>query len=837
VDQAALNRLQNIYGLTMPHEIKRIHYRMNGQSDHVFVGAPSTEPNWWILGFEDLYDHGDRDFNDLVFLVFRTNGGESVSNVITDEMSAQEKAQSTITKVRFQKNDHIPIPPCSSDPDKVRIEYYVAIDTDSNGDPNWILVQFPPTSPDEVVLDMQELGVAGTELRWKAVIISDDHDCKPEIRDVNVGYEALKSGEYLFSSPLLLANALYRGGLETRSTSWTVTGNDYSNRGHFRMYELYEPETPDQLVKTPIWDAGERLAGRDPDSRTIWTNNAGNTEQISASASNWVLSNVLSPAARAEKLNSKPVYDLDADGDSDDDDARRIIQWTRGWESPGVARAWKLGPIHKSTAAVVHLPGEPEWLNKTGVIPSQARTEYVSWAGSSAMTERDTVAYVGAQDGMLHAFDAGSFRWGDNPHTNTVEHRGYFQYDQSAQAFEYGSGEELWAFVPPSQLGNLKNNKLRNYYPEVNAPAMVDGSVVVSDVYGVFPFSGLTSKAWRTAIFFTLGTQQPYLSALDVTNPQSPRPLWTDDWTDVDFQGTSAAPTVHWIEARVSGGADPTWGLALSSGLATTPADVFLYLLDVPTGNTLRKVQLNQGSGTAGSQAYGVAGRPVLVDRDDDGVADRVYVADTNGRIWRHNLDSQNSANACLLAEVGQPIYHTPGVIVREDSTSKPLVALYFGTGDDPRQDDTPNAPYWIYAMVDEDETAAQCTPASLLYKYQLPSDEKVWGDPSIAAERVYFGTSTGDKAHLCDEDTTNPGHVYTFELDPTSPGVPSQPESPVSAGGNVVSGLMVYDQHVVLNTVGGQTTLIGGSTWNNLSGLVSSPQMKDVYWNEVLNK
>ena len=42
--------------------------------------------------------------------------------------------------------------------------------------------------------------------------------------------------------------------------------------------------------------------------------------------------------------------------------------------------------------------------------------------------DRRTVVYVGARDGMLHAFDAGAFRWGDNPCTDVSENRGYFQW-------------------------------------------------------------------------------------------------------------------------------------------------------------------------------------------------------------------------------------------------------------------------------------------------------------------------------------------------------------------------------------------------------------------------
>lgn len=831
LDQGSLDRLASLYGLVMPHEVKTIQFRMGGQADHVFVGAPSTDPNWWILGFEDLYDGGDKDFNDLVFLLFRTNGGEVISKVITDELTEDQKAGSTITKVRFKKDDHIPSPPCSTDPDKVRIEYYVSIGSDHLGQPVWVRVEFPPGS-DEATIDMQSVGAAGTDLRWKAVIVTDDHDCKPEIRGVDVGYEALKAGEYLFTSPLPLANALYRAGLETRSSSWTVTEGDYSSRGHFRMFELYKPDAPDTLVNLEVWNAGSMLAARNPDTRTIFTGKDGAVQQLTTTADAWVLSEILSPTDRAERLNAVPVYDLDGDGDSDDDDARWIIQWTRGWAVPTTTqRAWKLGAIHRSQGAIVHLPGEPDWMVKEG-IPTTLRTSFTDWSSQPSVAERRAAAYVGSQSGMLHAFDAGAYRWGDNPDTNTIEHRGYFQFASNKP--DYGDGRELWAFVPPSLLGDLKNNRIRNYYPETRPPAMVDGSVAVSDIYGVFPHSPSPgTKQWRTGIFFSLGRVRPYISALDVTLPTDPRLLWSGDWTDPDYQGTSAAPTLSFVP----GGSEPTWAMATSSGLSDTPSDVYLFLVDVPTGNTTRKVKLNRGTGSSAAAAYGVAGRAVMVDQDDDGVADRIYVTDTNGRVWRHNLVGGGVDNACLVADVGQGVWHTPAFLVRQDAANQQVVTFYLGTADHPDRNDAPSPPYWVYGFVDEDQTASQCTSAALLWKQALPSDEKVWADPTIAAEEVYVGTATGDKAHLCDEDPSNPGHIYVFDLDPTGAGEANQTAPPTSAGGNVLSGLMVFDQHLLLNTVGGKTLLVGGSSWNNISGLVGATQMRDTYWNEVINK
>ena len=828
LDNATLNRLQNDFGLTMPHETRRINVRLNGKMNHMFLGAPTTDPTWWLLGFEDLYDGGDKDYNDVVFLVWRTNSGEVVSEMIAEEIPPESLEDTTVTKIKITKKDVIPIPPCSSNPEDARIDYYVSVSEDANGKPIWIKVEFPADSPDEVTINLQEMGHTGSSLRWKAVIISSNHKCQPYVESINVGYEALKHGEYVFTSPLPLANAMYRGATETPHKSWTVTGNDRSNRGRFKVYELYSPNNPENETMLQIWDAGEVLASRNPDDRSIYTNKDGGLFEFKTSADAWLFSKVLTPGDRAKKHNGKPVYDFNSDSSSDDDDARWIIDWTRGWETPKTEqRAWKLGAINSSTGAIVHVPGEPKWLQREG-IDAAIKTSYRSWAQDPSRAERRTIAVVGSQSGMIHAFDAGAFRWGDNPETtDIVEQRGHFKY--SGANPDYGNGKEQWAYVPESLLNNLKNNMVRNYFPEENPMAMVDGSIAATDIFW--------KNSWKTAIFATMGRIHPFITALDVTVPLAPEPLWSADWTDPDFHGTTAAPSLSWVDRGSAGPEGKTWMAVTGSGLAPTPSDVFLFLIDLETGNTMTngKVKLNVGGGLRDEKAYGIAGRPVLLDFSGDGYTDRIYVADTNGRIWKHE-PNRDPGNACMVASLGQPIYTTPTIALQHDhSNGEALVAIYVGTGDRPDSNDVPDPPYYFYALADQD-LQTECSLAEVLYEEALPPDEKVWADAVLATDRVYVGTSTGDKAHICDEDPNNPGHIYVFDMNPGPSGNALELADPVGAGGSVIAGLMVHDEHVFANTLGGKTNIIGGSTWNNLANFVDVDGLREIYWQEVNN-
>ena len=83
--------------------------------------------------------------------------------------------------------------------------------------------------------------------------------------------------------------------------------------------------------------------------------------------------------------------------------------------------------IEHSVPALMVPPKAPTWLTDSRV-DNQLRASYRIFTHENR--DRPTVLFVGAADGMLHAFDAGSFRWGDNPATPDItELRGYFRWE------------------------------------------------------------------------------------------------------------------------------------------------------------------------------------------------------------------------------------------------------------------------------------------------------------------------------------------------------------------------------------------------------------------------
>jgi type IV pilus assembly protein PilY1 len=142
-----------------------------------------------------------------------------------------------------------------------------------------------------------------------------------------------------------------------------------------------------------------------------------------------------------------------------------------------------LGPILSSNPVFVGAPNfdyPDEFENPSDI----AAKRYHQFALDYA--DRAPMVYVGANDGMLHGFDA-------------------------------TTGEERIAFVPSRVLSNLKDYADTDFAPE----AYVDGQISVVDVFGRYPGCGASSPCWRTVLVGSLGRGGQGIYALDVTDPGS----------------------------------------------------------------------------------------------------------------------------------------------------------------------------------------------------------------------------------------------------------------------------------------------------------------------------
>ncbi|MGO4699669.1 pilus assembly protein [Dyella sp. 2RAB6] len=309
---------------------------------------------------------------------------------------------------------------------------------------------------------------------------------------------------------------------------------------------------------------------------------------------------------------------------------------------------------------------------------------------------RKPVAYVGANDGMLHAFDASLITDSNGNVTPAI-----------------GAGQELFAYVPRTAYANLGNFTVKNGFKFMPT---VDGVPVTRDVYfsqaTATPVS--TSQGWRTLLVGGLRLGGRGVYALDITDPGAMgagKVLWEFNadapnqaaWTDGSISNpggkasnlgyTYGQPNIgrlntgKWV-VLVPGGYFPDCTKAPFTGAnCSAPAAAFntyssLFVLDAQTGKLIRELKTPDAN-HGGADSHGLA-TPVLGDYNDDQVDDVAFAGDLDGNLWRYDLTSSDPNHwAVTLAfkpdtAAAQPITSMPRLFA-DPVTNKFIVV--FGTG------------------------------------------------------------------------------------------------------------------------------------------------------------
>lgn len=200
----------------------------------------------------------------------------------------------------------------------------------------------------------------------------------------------------------------------------------------------------------PIWEAGSLLAATPVASRRILTwvdpTNVGIVdpgEQIQFSVAN--------DTALGPYLNTSSSGPFTTDNVinfilGNQVTGLRNRQLTLG----GTARTWKLGDIVNSTPTLVGAPHE-----RYDILYGDPSYQ----AFYQAYSMRRQVIYAGANDGMLHAFNAGFYNPGDDPTTSGTVENGWFTTQRLTAPFVTQTpplGQELWGFIPQQLLPHLR---------------------------------------------------------------------------------------------------------------------------------------------------------------------------------------------------------------------------------------------------------------------------------------------------------------------------------------------------------------------------------------------
>jgi type IV pilus assembly protein PilY1 len=261
----------------------------------------------------------------------------------------------------------------------------------------------------------------------------------------------------------------------------------------------------------------------------------------------------------------------------------------------------------------------------------------------TANASRQGMVYVGANDGMLHAFNS-------------------------------DTGAEAWAYVPSMLLPSLYKLADKNYASTHRH--FVNGSLTRADIH--------VDNAWHTILVGGLGGGGRGYYALDVTDPSSPKVLWefTYDTStasaytrDEDLGYSFGTPIVTKLS-------DGTWAALISSGynnVSPGSGKGHVWVLNAATGAMLYKISTGMGSNSSGSLVSGCSVLPcpsglaklsAWVDNARNNTAQYVYGGDIYGNVWRFDVTaltaSGGSASVQLLTTLSdasgarQPVTTTP---------------------------------------------------------------------------------------------------------------------------------------------------------------------------------
>lgn len=351
----------------------------------------------------------------------------------------------------------------------------------------------------------------------------------------------------------------------------------------------------------PIWEAGDVLTRTAPADRKIFTSIEGAAPVslfggVKFNNDTIALRDFIKPF-----LGVKDATAWSYLGATHADRAQNLIHFIRGNDSGFAGTSnirqravngtvWRLGDIVNSTPVAIAVPPDNYGL----IYSDQSYQEFYNY--HTTRPDRETVVYVGANDGMLHAFSS-------------------WQYDSVAKQFVKPSGAgvteeigtELWAYVPRALLPHLKwlaNSDYSHVYYVDLKPKVIDAKIF----YNILgdPASGVMDatyhkNGWGTVLVgglrlggksinvtddfdYNAGTADTAKTfttsyfAIDVSNPRIPRLLWEKTYSGMNFN--VAEPAVLKVGEK--------WFLTFGSGPetfdGTSTSNGHVFVVDLATG-------------------------------------------------------------------------------------------------------------------------------------------------------------------------------------------------------------------------------------------------------------
>ena len=390
------------------------------------------------------------------------------------------------------------------------------------------------------------------------------------------------------TSAALAANATNTSGDTQRTRIFQARFDTRYWNGN--LYAL-EVNPANGSISGPLWDAASQLPAHG--ERRIYIRN-------DRGGASFAWNNLTG----SQKNHLKP--------NADDDAGRLRLNWLRGDHSMEQRQAG--GMLRNRSSFGIDYSGTPssrssDWVLGDIVasdplyvgagsqnydqlpVGAPGRDSYAAYV--SAKTSRTPMIYVGANDGMLHAFRA-------------------------------TDGVEQFAVIPTAVFPNL----LQLTKPDYSHGHYVDGSPSGGDAY--------LNGAWKTVVVAGLRGGGKSVFAVDATQPDQPAAsqfMWEFNPGDSDDNmGYSySQPQV----VRLN---DGNWAAVFGNGYNSRRGGASLYLVNLADGSLIQRID------TGNDNDNGLS-TPTLLDTDGDQIVDVAYAGDLRGRVWKFDLKSGSAAS------------------------------------------------------------------------------------------------------------------------------------------------------------------------------------------------
>ncbi len=575
-----------------------------------------------------------------------------------------------------------------------------------------------------------------------------------------------------------------------------------------------------------LWEAGIILWARDitTSPRTIYTTVDGKT-----------LIN-FSTAVAASNATLQTYLQTPADPAT----AQNIVNYVHGYDIPGYrgrtvktsysgatdTRVWKLGDIVSSTPRLKG-PFPLNSYQKYSPDGYNDRTYYqyvndVDAAGNPVgnYTQRGTV-FVGANDGMLHAFELGKLTF-SGLSTSTVAR---------LETTDVPLGTERWAFVPKGALPYLKYLTSTNYCHMylVNQPVTIfDASINAGGSLVQDPNYTKTRGSWRTIVIGGMGfggacrdtasactdcvktpiTNVGYSSyfAFDITDPVNPKLLWEFSRPAGDLGFSTTGPAIvrigdpakngKWFAVFANGPTGPV-NTTYNQFMGSSDQNLKLFVLDLMTGPDSTVSVIDTGIANAFGGPLNHA--TIDIDKGDPNAAGATPYSDdilymgytkkdtttwTKGGVIRIMTMNDTNPNNWVVSKVIDNIGPVTAGIAKLQDRKNSKLWLYFGTGrffyriDNGLTLDDPDSQQAFYGIMEPCYTSSNTLDTACISPVGTGSLKNQTGSSSNLDPMLYQGwyinfptPDTGYKAHrvLAQPVASFNGLVYFLTSSPST--------------------------------------------------------------------